>query len=36
LIEAGLISLHKPSEGRKSAEYTFNNIINIIESGDIY
>ena len=36
LIEAGLISLHKPSEGRRSAEYTFNSIINIIESGDIY
>ena len=36
LIEAGLISLHKPSEGRRSAEYTFNSIINIIESGDVY
>jgi len=31
LIEAGLISLHKPSEGRKSAEYAFNSIINIVE-----
>jgi hypothetical protein len=36
LIEAGLISLHNPSEGRRSAEYTFNSIINIIESGDVY
>ena len=36
LIEAGLISLHKPSEGRRSAEYTFISIINIIESGDVY
>ena len=35
LIEAGLISLHKPSEGRKSAEYAFNGIINIIESRDV-
>jgi len=36
LIEAGLISLHKPSEGRKSAEYAFNGIIDIIESGGVY
>jgi hypothetical protein len=36
LIEAGLISLHKPSEGRKSAEYAFNSIIDIIESRDVY
>jgi len=36
LIEVGLISLHKPSEGRRSAEYTFNSIINIIESRDLY
>jgi Fic family protein len=31
LIEAGLINLHKPSEGRKPAEYAFNSIIDIIK-----
>jgi hypothetical protein len=36
LIEAGLIHLHKPSEGRKSAEYAFNSIIEIVESRDVY
>ncbi|WP_448589871.1 hypothetical protein [Thermodesulfobium sp.] len=36
LIEAGLINLHKPSEGRKAAEYAFNSIIDIIESRDVY
>ncbi len=35
LIDAGLIHLHKPSEGRKSAEYAFNGIIDIIESRDV-
>jgi len=32
LIEAELITLHKPSEGRKPAEYVFSSIIDIVES----
>jgi hypothetical protein len=34
LLDAGVIRLYRPSEGRRPAEYAFDSIINIVEGRD--